>query len=124
MGLIFVLDRETGELLFPTLEMPVPKSQIQGEEAWPTQPIPNKPLPLSRQGIIEADLTNISPESNEYARKKFNNFMSASLYTSPSERGTLTSPSLLGDVEWQGRSYDPYTHRTISTINMATGDYV
>lgn len=110
MGLVFVLDRETGEPLFPTLETPVPKSQVEGEETWPTQPIPTKPLPLSRQGITEADLTTISPESNEYARKKFNNYMSASLYTPPSERGTITSPSVLGGVEWQGGSYDPYTN--------------
>ena len=36
--------------------------------------------------------------------------MSASLYTPPSERGTITSPSVLGGVEWQGGSYDPYTN--------------
>ncbi|MCK0157293.1 DUF1080 domain-containing protein [Cellulophaga sp. F20128] len=110
MGFVFVLDRETGKPLFPTLEMPVPKSEIDGEEAWPTQPMPTKPLPLSRQGITEADLTDISPESNEYARKEFNTYKSASLYTPPSERGTLTSPSVLGGVEWQGGSYDPYTN--------------
>lgn len=120
MGLVFVLDRETGEPLFPTLEMPVPKSQIPGEETWPTQPIPVKPDPLSRQGITEADLTNISPEANQYARRKFEQYMSASLYTPPSEQGTLTSPSLLGGVEWQGGSYDPYSNILYVNANNVT----
>ncbi len=115
MGLVFVLDRETGEPLFPTIEMPVPISQIPGEEAWPTQPIPVKPAPLARLGITEADLTNISIEANTYARQKFEDYLSAPLYTPPSEKGTLTSPSLLGGVEWQGASFDP--HNNILYVN-------
>lgn len=109
-GLVFVLDRDTGEPLFPTLEMPVPESTIAGEETWPTQPIPVKPLPLSRQGITEADLTQISPESYQHALKEFRQYGSASLFTPPSTRGTLTSPSVLGGVEWQGGAFDPYTN--------------
>src|SRR4029077_7703422 len=38
MGRIFVLNRLTGTSLFPTEEVPVPKSDIPGEESWPTQP--------------------------------------------------------------------------------------
>ncbi len=121
VGLIFVLDRETGEPLFPTIEMPVPKSPIEGEETWPTQPIPLKPAPLTRLGITEADLTNITTEANAYARKEFEKYMAASLYTPPSEKGTLTSPSLLGGVEWQGGSYDPYYNRLyVNTNNVAS----
>ncbi|MBH55259.1 MAG: hypothetical protein CMI18_13070 [Opitutaceae bacterium] len=62
MGFTFVLDRETGEPLFPVVEMPVPPSNVAGEEAWPTQPFPVKPKPLSRTSLTEADLTRISAQ--------------------------------------------------------------
>ena len=121
MGLVFVLDRDTGEPLFPTIEMPVPKSQIPGEEAWPTQPIPVKPAPLARLGISEADLTNISEEANAYAKLKFDDYLSAPLYEPPSEKGTLTSPSLLGGVQWHGASFDPYSNVLyVNTNNVAS----
>lgn len=121
MGLVFVLDRETGKPLFPTLEMPVPKSQIPGEEAWPTQPIPVKPAPLARLGISEADLTTISVEANAYAKRKFDAHLSAPLYAPPSEKGTITSPGVLGGVEWQGASFDPYSNILyVNTNNVAS----
>tara|TARA_B110000037_G_scaffold187249_1_gene217714 strand:+ start:214 stop:3045 length:2832 start_codon:yes stop_codon:yes gene_type:complete len=108
MGLTFVLDRETGEPIFPVKEMAVPKSTIEGEETSPTQPIPLKPAPLGRLGITEADLTNISPEARAHALEEFSKYVSGTLYTPPSEQGTLTSPGLLGGVEWHGASYDEY----------------
>ena len=108
MGLTFVLDRETGEPLFPIPEMPVPPSIIEGEEAWPTQPIPLKPAPLGRLGITEADLTNTSPEARAHALEEFSQYVSGKLYEPPTEQGTLTSPGFLGGVQWQGASFDPY----------------
>ncbi len=51
MGFTFVLDRETGEPLFPIPELPVPASTIPGEEAWPTQPFPLRPPPLNRLAV-------------------------------------------------------------------------
>ena len=39
MARVFVLNRLTGEPLFPVEEVPAPKSDIPGEEAWPTQPV-------------------------------------------------------------------------------------
>ena len=41
LGVAFVLDRDTGEPLFPVEERPVPPSDLEGEEAWPTQPFPS-----------------------------------------------------------------------------------
>src|SRR5690606_34894366 len=39
-GLVFVLDRTTGEPLFPVEERPVPQSDVPGEATSPTQPFP------------------------------------------------------------------------------------
>jgi len=49
LGYVYVFDRVTGEPLFPIHEMPVAASDLPGEQAWPTQPIPEKPAPYARQ---------------------------------------------------------------------------
>jgi quinoprotein glucose dehydrogenase len=59
-GFVFLFDRLTGEPLFDIEEVPVPRSDLPGEQTWPTQPIPVKPVPFARQSN---DLTaeDISP---------------------------------------------------------------
>jgi quinoprotein glucose dehydrogenase len=107
MGLTFVLDRDTGEPLFPVVEMPVPASKIPGEQAWPTQPFPLKPAPLVRLHLTEADLTNITPESRAAALAQFKKHETGFIYTPPSLQGTITTPSHQGGVEWGGASFNP-----------------
>jgi glucose dehydrogenase len=48
MGHVFLLDRETGEPLFPVEERAVPASDVPGETLSPTQPFPTHPPPLHR----------------------------------------------------------------------------
>jgi len=50
-GFTFVFDRVTGKPLFDIEEVPVPKSEVEGEQAWPTQPRPVKPPPYARQSM-------------------------------------------------------------------------
>ena len=45
MGLVFVLDRDTGKPIFPVNEIATPRSDVPGEETWPTQLLPIKPPP-------------------------------------------------------------------------------
>lgn len=107
MGFTFVLDRDTGEPIFPVVEMPVPASTIPGEEAWPTQPFPLKPPPLVRLSLHEADLTQVTPESYAAALEQFKKYETGFIYTPPSLQGTITTPSHQGGVEWGGASFDP-----------------
>ena len=107
MGLTFVLDRDTGEPIFPVHDLPVPSSDVPGEEAWPTEPFPIKPPSLGRIGITEADLTNITPEAREHALREVKKHRSGSIYRSPSLQGTLTMPGHLGGSQWHGGSFDP-----------------
>ena len=109
MGLTFILDRETGEPVFPVEERPVPGSKVPGEEAWPTQPFPTKPLPLVRLATYEADLTSVTPESRASALEQFRNHETGFLYTPASLRGTITTPGHQGGVEWGGGAFDPAT---------------
>ncbi|CAN5806318.1 hypothetical protein BH24ACI4_BH24ACI4_04700 [soil metagenome] len=119
MGFTFVLDRDTGEPLFPVHELPVPRSTVPGEETWPTQPVPVKPPPLVRQAITEADLTNITPEARELALKEFRKYVSGPLYTPPTLQGTLTMPGHLGGSEWHGGAFDPALNVLYTNVNDA-----
>lgn len=119
MGLTFVLDRDTGEPIFPVYDRPVPSSDVPGEEAWPSQPFPVKPPPLGRIGITEADLTNITPEAREHALREFRKYRSGSIYTPPSLQGTLTMPGHLGGAQWNGGSFDPQLNTLYVNVNEA-----
>jgi quinoprotein glucose dehydrogenase len=56
-GFTFVVDRKTGEPVWPIEERPVPtRSDVPGESPWPTQPIPTAPPPFSRQKFTADDL--------------------------------------------------------------------
>lgn len=119
MGFTFVLDRDTGEPLFPVQEVSVPRSGVPGEETWPTQVMPLKPPPLVRQSLTEADLTNITPEARAYALKEFRKYVSGPMYTPPSLQGTITTPGHLGGAEWHGGSFDPMLNVLYVNVNEA-----
>jgi len=108
-GFVFVLDRDTGEPLFPVEEREVPESYLDGEKAWPTQPFPVRPDPFTRQLITEDDLSNISPEANEFARKRFSELRYKGLFTPVGEQETLFFPGTQGGANWGGASFDPET---------------
>ena len=55
-GFLFVLDRVTGEPLWPIEERPVPKSEMLNEQSWPTQPFPTVIPPFNRQSVTIAEL--------------------------------------------------------------------
>ena len=117
MGFTFVLDRDTGQPLFPVQEVPVPPSTVPGEETWPTQLVPLKPLPLVRQALTEADLTNITPEAHAYALNEFRKYRSGPIYTPPTLQGTITTPGHLGGAEWHGGSFDPMLNVLYVNVN-------
>ena len=109
-GFVFVFNRETGESIFPIEERPVPKSNLPGEEAWPTQPFPLKPAPFARQLITEADLTNYSVADYDTLVKQFRSMRYEGMFTPPDLRGTLMLPGTRGGGEWGGAAFDPATN--------------
>jgi quinoprotein glucose dehydrogenase len=119
MGLTFVLDRDTGQPLFPVHEVAVARSTVPGEEAAPTQLVPLKPAPLVRQSLGEADLTNITPEARAHALAQFRRYLSGPIFTPPSLQGTITTPGHLGGAEWHGGSFDPALNTLYVNVNEA-----
>lgn len=105
-GFIFILDRQTGKPVFPIEERPVAASTVPGEQSWPTQPVPLKPLPLCRQKLDENDITDISPEANAFVRSSIKNLIWGEMYLPPSLEGTVQIPGYRGGAEWSGACVD------------------
>ncbi|MBM4193750.1 MAG: hypothetical protein FJ202_05140 [Gemmatimonadetes bacterium] len=68
-GLFYVLDRITGEPIWPIVETPVQQSEVPGEVTAPTQPIPSRPAAYSHTGLTEADLIDYTPAIKDSALK-------------------------------------------------------
>lgn len=105
-GFVFVFDRETGEPLFPIEEVPAPPSDVAGEETWPTQPLPAKPLPYARQTLTEADINPYS-SNRDSLLISFRNSRFEGPFTPLSKKGSIVYPGLDGGAEWGGAAVDP-----------------
>ena len=119
-GFTFLFDRVTGTPLFDIVEKPVPKSEIPGEEMWPTQPVPVKPAPFARQTFSASELTNVTPESRAFCGKVIEDAVLGSLYTPVGFRTTVLFPGTNGGANWGGASFDPETH-TLYVNSMDVG---
>ncbi len=106
-GWAFVFDRVTGEAVWPIVEMPVPASDMPGEEAWPTQPVPSKPPAFAEQGVTLDDAFDLTPELQEAARAEMRKYRLGSIYEPPSLQGTFMRPGLIGGANWGGGAFDP-----------------
>jgi quinoprotein glucose dehydrogenase len=106
-GLVFVLHRETGEPLFDVEEKPVPATDLDGEEAWATQPFPVKPPPFARQVFNENTLNTLTPEIEAYVKENTKGLKFGTPYIPPSKEGTVVFPGFDGGAEWGGPSFDP-----------------
>ena len=105
-GEVFVLNRRTGESLFPIEYRKAPPSTIDGEKLAEAQPYPTKPPPFARQGLTEAMLTTRTPEAHAAVLEKFRKLKSGYL-TPPSFEGTIVFPGFDGGAEWGGAAFDP-----------------
>lgn len=108
MGMLFVFDRVTGKPLWPIEERPVPKSDVPGEHAWPTQPFPTLPPPFARQKFTPDDINPFIPEEERAAlRDKILSSRNEGIFTPPSFRGTIEMPGHNGGANWGGTAVDP-----------------
>ena len=107
-GFLFVFDRVTGKPLWPVEERPVPKSDVPGEESWPTQPFPTLPPPFARQSFTEKDINPFLPEAEqEMLRERLRNSRNEGLFTPPSFKGTIELPGNNGGANWGSSGVDP-----------------
>lgn len=117
-GYVFVFDRETGEPLFPIEERAAPASDVPGEQAWPTQPVPVKPAPYARQTLTAEDISPYA-ENREELIESFHQSRYEGPFTPLSERGTIIYPGLDGGAEWGGAAVDPEGIMYVNSNEMA-----
>ena len=120
-GLMFILNRLTGKPIFGVQERPVPPSHVPGEHAWPTQPFPVAPPPLSEDTITRSDLYNETPAlkafCDQYVRES-NMLLNAVPYTPPAfNRYSLTLPGTQGGVNYYGGAFDPRLGLYVVNVN-------
>jgi len=108
-GFVFLFDRLTGQPIFPIENRPVPPSDVPGEQAALTQPIPTKPPPFCRQLMTEADVTDISPEAHAEVLERFRSYVGREAFTPPGTNSTIIMPGFHGGATWSGASFDPTT---------------
>jgi quinoprotein glucose dehydrogenase len=105
----WVFDRKTGEPVFGVKEEPAPPSEIPGEDAAKTQPVPVKPPAFSRRVFGDDEATSISPEAHAYVLTKLKTLRHGGPNLPPSEPGTVELPGFHGGATWSGASFDPTT---------------
>ncbi|HEY6988017.1 MAG TPA: pyrroloquinoline quinone-dependent dehydrogenase [Bryobacteraceae bacterium] len=106
-GNLFILNRETGVPIFGVEERAVPKSDVPGENAWPTQPFPLRPLPLTPQKMTADDAWGVDDADRKWCRDEIAQLRTEGIFTPPSIRGTLALPGNIGGQNWGGMAYDP-----------------
>jgi quinoprotein glucose dehydrogenase len=116
-GLVFVLDRDTGEPFLPIEERAVPQGAIDGEALSPTQPIPTLTPPIVPSAIAADDAFGITWFDKRECRKLINASRAEGLFTPPSAEGTLLLPFTGGGANWGGAAFD--ASRNLLVVNMS-----
>jgi quinoprotein glucose dehydrogenase len=116
LGWLYVLDRATGEPVWPIEEKPVPQSEVPGEKTSPTQPHPTKPPAYARNYMrVPEDVIDFTPELRQQALDVLKLYKYAPSPFNPPILGNANGP-LLGAIgpgtatNWPGSAYDPETH--------------
>jgi quinoprotein glucose dehydrogenase len=132
---LYVLDRVTGQPIWPIEEKPVEKGAVPGEWYSPTQPFPTKPPAYDLQGFQLKDLIDFTPALRAEAEKVASLYKLGPVFTPPvvsktdGPLATLALATSGGGTNWAGGSFDPETHtayvfsqRSISTLGLVPGD--
>jgi len=106
MGHVFLLDRETGEPLYPVEERPVPQRGVPGETLSPTQPFPTHPPPIHPATLTPDDAWGFTPIDRGDCRERIARHRSEGIFTPPSLEGSIQYPGTAGGINWGGVSID------------------
>ncbi len=112
LGFLYVLNRLTGEPIFPIDEKAVPTDGVQGEtvvakQPWPTTPEPTVPDQFPGISWLADAL------SGGACSRTMDGLKYEGRFTPPSTQGTLAFPATAGGVEWGGGAVDPTTNTYI-----------
>jgi quinoprotein glucose dehydrogenase len=105
-GRVYVLDRETGQPIFPMETIQAPASDVEGEQTASRQVLPTLPPPFTRQRFTEDLITKRTPEAERAVRDEWLRMRKSGEFDPPSIQGTILFPGMDGGGEWGGAAYD------------------
>ncbi len=108
-GFLYVFNRVTGAPLWPIEERPVPKSDMPGEHASPTQPFPTAPPPFAVLKFTADDINPyiLTPEERAHWKQVVDSARNEGIFTPPSMRDTIQMPGNQGGSNWGTTSSNP-----------------
>jgi len=106
MGHLFLLNRATGEPLFPVEERPVPQTDVPGESLSPTQPFPTHPPPIHPVRLTPEDAWGFTFWDRGKCAEIIAGLRSEGIFTPPSLRGSIEFPGPAGGPNWGSVAVD------------------
>jgi membrane-bound PQQ-dependent dehydrogenase (glucose/quinate/shikimate family) len=113
-GQFFVLDRRTGEPIYPVKEQPVPQDPAPGEWTSSTQPYSTFPN-VAGGRLTEARMWGATPLDQLWCRIKFKQSRYEGDFTPPGLKSAIFFPGSAGGSNWGSVSVD--TARELMIIN-------
>ncbi len=105
-GYVFVFDRVTGKPLFPVEERPFPTDGVKGEAVSPTQPVPLKPAPFTRQTFTGNDINPWAADRPALVAQ-LEKARAGGQYIPLTSTMTVFYPGTDGGAQWGGSATDP-----------------
>lgn len=105
-GEMYVLDRRTGESLFPVNERPVPTGGVEPQNLSPTQPF-SEYHSLAMPPLEEEDMWGMSPLDQLWCRIQYRRAVYEGIYTPPTaEAHWIQYPGYNGGQDWGSMAVD------------------
>ncbi len=131
-GHLYLFERSNGKPIFPIEYKPYPPSDVPGEVAAATQPLPTRPAPFARQLLTEGMLTDRTPDARKAVVEQFRKLHGGTPFV-PFRVGqeTILFPGFDGGAEWGGPAYDPESgllyvnaNEMVWTSSLVRNDFV
>ncbi len=117
MGHLFVLDRQTGEPVYPVEELPVPPSDMPGEFSWPTQPFPPKEFRLAMTRMDAENATQLNEAANKKVLEDLKEMITGDVFIPPTYKKSVVLPQFNGGCEWGGAAFDVDSNTVIVNVS-------
>jgi quinoprotein glucose dehydrogenase len=104
-GDVYVLNRETGEPIFPVKEVDAPTGAVEGDFTAPTQPVSS--ITFKPESLKESDMWGVTPIDQLACRISFRSLVYQGRFTPPTKNGSIVYPGNFGTFNWGAVAVDP-----------------
>jgi quinoprotein glucose dehydrogenase len=115
-GDIYILDRRTGQSLFPVQERRVPQGGVEPAQRSATQPF-SAYHTLAFPKLQERDMWGMSPIDQMVCRIQYRRATYEGMYTPPQTGRTVQYPGYNGGTDWGGIAVDPVRGVIVANYN-------